>query len=391
MEALVADGLPRGGHPRRRRHAGLRDLRPVASSSCASAPDEIKAYMQRLPAPRPAAQGPRLQQHRAALPVPRVLLEPRRLAQAGAGAVGLPPRRAGRVVAAARSRSASGAGSCSSTWTPTSRVVRVVPRRLRRALGEVAAGEALQVGARRQGVRGQLEGAPGGVHGGVPRRRHAPAAARRHRRREQPVRLVGQLQPGDHAERHAEPAHQLRADRAGDVRRDERSAPRRATDRRARRRRHGPLDGRQRRAAALRAGCSAPPPTSCPTPSWPTRSTTRCSPTCTRGARTTGSPTGSARTATATTCRSWSACTSTRTTSRSRSRRPARSTGSASTTTGPRRPSWGCSPGCSTRTRYNLPKVQRGLASLRKDVTLANYQETKIRHFHHLLDEKLKD
>ncbi len=34
---------------------------------------------------------------------------------------------------------------------------------------------------------------------------------------------------------------------------------------------------------------------------------------------------------------------------------------------------------------FNLPKVQKGLASLRKDITLANYQETKIRHFHHLL------
>ena len=39
---------------------------------------------------------------------------------------------------------------------------------------------------------------------------------------------------------------------------------------------------------------------------------------------------------------------------------------------------------------FNLPKVQVGLSSLRKDVTLAKYQETKIRHFHHLLDEKLR-
>ena len=36
---------------------------------------------------------------------------------------------------------------------------------------------------------------------------------------------------------------------------------------------------------------------------------------------------------------------------------------------------------------FNLPKVQRGLASLRKDITLANYQETKIRHFHWLLGQ----
>ena len=40
---------------------------------------------------------------------------------------------------------------------------------------------------------------------------------------------------------------------------------------------------------------------------------------------------------------------------------------------------------------FNLPKVQRGLASLRKDITLANYQETKIRHFHHLLGQYVGD
>ena len=40
---------------------------------------------------------------------------------------------------------------------------------------------------------------------------------------------------------------------------------------------------------------------------------------------------------------------------------------------------------------FNLPKVQRGLASLRKDITLANYQETKIRHFHHLLGQYIGD
>ncbi len=36
---------------------------------------------------------------------------------------------------------------------------------------------------------------------------------------------------------------------------------------------------------------------------------------------------------------------------------------------------------------FNLPKVQRGLSSLRKDITLANYQETKLRHFHWLLSK----
>jgi nitrite reductase/ring-hydroxylating ferredoxin subunit len=40
---------------------------------------------------------------------------------------------------------------------------------------------------------------------------------------------------------------------------------------------------------------------------------------------------------------------------------------------------------------FNLPKVQVGLASLRKNITLANYQETKIRHFHHVLGQFIGD
>jgi hypothetical protein len=37
---------------------------------------------------------------------------------------------------------------------------------------------------------------------------------------------------------------------------------------------------------------------------------------------------------------------------------------------------------------YNLPMVQRGLMTMRKPgVTLANYQETKVRHFHWLLGQ----
>lgn len=39
---------------------------------------------------------------------------------------------------------------------------------------------------------------------------------------------------------------------------------------------------------------------------------------------------------------------------------------------------------------FNLPKVQRGLRTMVKPgVTLANYQELKIRHFHHVLDQWL--
>jgi phenylpropionate dioxygenase-like ring-hydroxylating dioxygenase large terminal subunit len=39
---------------------------------------------------------------------------------------------------------------------------------------------------------------------------------------------------------------------------------------------------------------------------------------------------------------------------------------------------------------FNLPKVQKGLKAMRKPgVTLANYQESKIRHSHHLLERQL--
>jgi len=39
---------------------------------------------------------------------------------------------------------------------------------------------------------------------------------------------------------------------------------------------------------------------------------------------------------------------------------------------------------------FNLAKVQLGLKTMKKKtVTLANYQETKIRHSHHLLDRWL--
>jgi hypothetical protein len=39
---------------------------------------------------------------------------------------------------------------------------------------------------------------------------------------------------------------------------------------------------------------------------------------------------------------------------------------------------------------FNLPKVQKGLKTMQKPgVTLANYQETKIRQMHHLLEQRL--
>jgi hypothetical protein len=44
-----------------------------------------------------------------------------------------------------------------------------------------------------------------------------------------------------------------------------------------------------------------------------------------------------------------------------------------------------------TQDTFNLPKVQLGLQAAQFDsIVLANYQETKIRHFHHLLAQYIK-
>ena len=41
---------------------------------------------------------------------------------------------------------------------------------------------------------------------------------------------------------------------------------------------------------------------------------------------------------------------------------------------------------------FNLPHVQSGLEAAQYDsVTLARYQETKLRHFHQLLNEWISD
>ena len=43
-----------------------------------------------------------------------------------------------------------------------------------------------------------------------------------------------------------------------------------------------------------------------------------------------------------------------------------------------------------TQDTFNLPNVQRGLQAAQFDeVVFARYQETKLRHFHHLLSQHL--
>ena len=45
-----------------------------------------------------------------------------------------------------------------------------------------------------------------------------------------------------------------------------------------------------------------------------------------------------------------------------------------------------------TQDTFNLPKVQLGLMAAQHDeVVLAHYQETKIRHFHHLLSQWIRN
>ena len=116
---------------------------------------------------------------------------------------------------------------------------------------------------------------------------------------------------------------------------------------------------------------------------------TRCSRTSIRGVRTTASSTGSGRTATTTTNRSWSAC-SCRPTRRRAAARRLRSTGWAPTTSWTDAPELGFLARVFNQDAFNLPSVQRGLkAAVKPGVTLSLYQETKIRHFHRMLEEQL--
>ena len=168
---------------------------------------------ERVPAPGPAAEGPRRALQRAPMPVPRLRLAPRRCAEGRAGAMGLPPRRRRRPSICPRRASARGRASSSSTPIPAPRRSRLFVERPRRASSQVGtSGAVLQGGARRPGAPGELEDRAGGVLRGVPRERHAPADPAVPRRHEQPGRHLGQLRSGDHARRDAEPAARLEAD-----------------------------------------------------------------------------------------------------------------------------------------------------------------------------------
>ena len=78
-----------------------------------------QGLLQRLPASGTAAARRRRLHHRAPMPVPRVLLEPRRVVEADPVRMGLPARRPRRDAPARGARSVRGVGSCSSTSTLT--------------------------------------------------------------------------------------------------------------------------------------------------------------------------------------------------------------------------------------------------------------------------------
>ena len=65
---------------------------------------------------------------------------------------------------------------------------------------------------------------------------------------------------------------------------------------------------------------------------------------------------------------------------------------SAPTSRGPTHPSSACWPRCSSRTRSTWPRCRSGLeTTFKPGITLANYQESKVRWLHDLLGEWVDD
>ena len=131
LEAGLAVRLPRGAHPARRQLHRLRHRRPVVHRH-AHGTRRDQGVPQRLPAPRPPAQGLRRPLQRDPLPVPRVRLGARRRARRRAGAVGLPPRRPTTRSRLPEAKVGTWAGFVFINPDPERRAARGVPRRARR-------------------------------------------------------------------------------------------------------------------------------------------------------------------------------------------------------------------------------------------------------------------
>ena len=169
-----------------------------------SGPDEIRAFhnsclhrgtrLRTQPGPR----------RRAALPLPRVHLEPRRHASRACRARGTSPTSTRPPSACPRRGSGRGAGSCSSTVDPDAAEPRGLPRDPARAFRLVGSRGAVPDRARRARRPLQLEGGPRGVHRELPHRGRPPPAAQDQWRHPDPVRRVRGCpprEPHDHAGR----------------------------------------------------------------------------------------------------------------------------------------------------------------------------------------------
>ena len=189
VEARLADGVSRGGPARGRRHGRVHDREPVGAGRAVGAGHD-QGVRQLVPAPRPPHPRRRRSGVRASLPVPRLLLEPRRLVEADPGGVGLPARRPRRVPPPRAARRQPG-GFVFVNFDPELPPVRGAHRRPRRALRTVAARQRFKHGgARREDLRCNWKVAQEAFmeafHVG-----DTPAAARGHRRRDSQYDVFG--------------------------------------------------------------------------------------------------------------------------------------------------------------------------------------------------------
>ena len=186
-------GRSRAGR-RRSRPGRLRRVRRSAtrrSRSCATSAATLARVPQRVPAPRPAPRrGLRhVRRRRDPVPVPRLVLRARRPARRRSR-----PRRvhrpARRPRAARRCASTRGAGSCSSTSTPTPSRCSTSSTRCPRCSRRTTSTRCGCAASLTHDHRRELEGGRRRVQRGLPRAGPAPADPAVDRRRQHRVRAV---------------------------------------------------------------------------------------------------------------------------------------------------------------------------------------------------------
>ena len=321
------------------------DITDISILLVRSGPDRDQGLLQRLPAPRPAAAGRPRSADRAALPVPRLRLEPGRLPASRCRASGTSRTCDRRSSTCPRSRSAPGAGSSSSTWTrtasPSRRSSATCPSTSTAGRSSSATSRPTWPASCPTNWKTVQEAFMEAYHVVATHPQLLPGIGDANSQYDVWGNFSRAITPNGTPSPHLrwEPTEQEMFDSMSDRRLDKPPL------RRDPRGQHGAGDRREERP-----GDDAAVPRGRGRPADRRRddrlaSITRSSPTCTRGGRTTGSSTASGRTRTTTRWPSWSASSSRPTTRPPAGRRTPRSTGSASTTTGPRRRSSDCWPG----------------------------------------------